>query len=207
MADSFLYGNIEYTDEVGDSLETILGNFNGLDEQLGIVSDYIDIIDQIATWDLDTLSLTIAGNIYADRVYNSVYNDMADYQQLADKLVYGKCYVDTKEGAKLATRRCQLGLMGVASDTYGFCLGKPKEDTHVPIGVAGWILAYVDKEYPTGIPLTNDENGNLTEMKIEEKRDYPERLIATYKKPEKNNVWGPKTAQIKVNGRHWVKIK
>lgn len=207
MADSYLAGNIEYTDEVGDSLDTILGNFTGLDEQLGIVSDYIDIVDQIATWDLDTLSLDIAGNITATRVYNSVYNDLADFQELSDELVYGKCYVDTKEGAKIATKRCQLGVAGIASDTYGFCLGKPKKDTMVPLAVAGWVLAYVDKEYETGIPLTNGEDGNLTEMTLDEKRDFPERIVATYKKLEESPTWGPENAKIRVNGRHWVKVK
>jgi hypothetical protein len=207
MADSFLYGTIEYTDEVGDSLDVILGNFEGLDEQLGIVTDYIEIVDQIATWDIDTYSLDIVNNITATRVYNAVYNDLADFQALADTLTYGKCYVDTKNGAKIATKRCQLGVIGVASDTYGFCLGKAKTEKIVPIALAGWVLAYVDKEYATGIPLTNDANGNLTEMTVEEKRDYPERLLATYKKPESAKVWGPPKAQIKVNGRHWVKVK
>lgn len=205
MADSFLDGTIEYTDEVGDSLDIIMGNFNGLDAQLGVVSDYIDTISPIATWDVDTLSLTIANNIYASRVYTE-YNDLADFQRLADKLVYGKCYVDTKAGAKIATERCQLGVAGIASDTFGLCLGGAK-DGLVPLGVAGYVLAYVDKEYPTGTPLTNDARGNLTEMTLQEKRDYPERLVATYKKIEEALEWGPENSKIKVSGRHWVKIK
>lgn len=207
MAESFLAGTIEETDEVGDSLSTILDNFTGLDEQLGVVSDYIDIVDQIATWDVDTLSLNIGGNITATRVYNSVYNDLADFQSLNDKLIYGKCYVDTPNGAVVCTSRCQMAVMGIASDTYGFCLGKPSDAKTVPIAIAGWVLAYVDKEYPIGTPLTNDKDGNLTGMTLEEKQNYPERIVATYKKKENSHVWGPKKALIRVGGRHWVKVK
>lgn len=44
-------------------------------------------------------------------------------------------------------------------------------------------------------------------MTLEEKQNYPERLIAIYKKPEPSQAWGPEGKQIPVNGRHWVKVK
>jgi len=43
-------------------------------------------------------------------------------------------------------------------------------------------------------------------MTLEEKRNYPERLIAIYDRPELAEYWGPNN-EVKVNGRHWVKIK
>jgi len=146
--------------------------------------------------------LNYDGYFYATKVYNAVYNDIADWQDLSDELIYGKCYVDTKNGAKLVTARCQKGVIGIASDTYGQSCGIDSDKIQVPISVAGWVLAYVDDEYETGTPLTNDENGNLTEMRMDEKTMYPERLIATYKKPEHKEYWN----NIVVNGRHWVKI-
>ena len=44
-------------------------------------------------------------------------------------------------------------------------------------------------------------------MTMEEKRDYPERLIATYKKPEPKKCFGPAGFEIEVNNRHWVKVR
>lgn len=141
------------------------------------------------------------------KVWNAVWNDFADFQLLADKLEYGKCYIDTFDGAMLASERCQLSVIGIASDTFGHAAGQRDDVRQVPIAVAGWVLAYVDKEYPCGTPLTNDANGNLTEITIEEKRDYPERLVAIYKRKELEAEFGPEDTKIKVNGRHWVKVK
>jgi hypothetical protein len=36
---------------------------------------------------------------------------------------------------------------------------------------------------------------------------YPDRIVAIYKKPEKAKFWGPEGGQVKVRGRHWVKVK
>lgn len=101
-----------------------------------------------------------------------------------------------------------MAVIGLASDTFGLSVGSDeRKKKQVPIAIGGWVLAYVDKEYPTGTPLTNDAYGFLTEMTLEEKRNFPERLIATYKKLETNPKFGPEGKEIAVNGRHWVKVK
>lgn len=143
----------------------------------------------------------------AGRVWNAVWNDIVDFQLLNDKLVHGKCYFDTNDGAKICTSRCQLSVIGIASNTFGFGVGAGANKTEVPIAIGGWVLAFVDKEYPCGTPLTNNEKGDLTEMSLEEKQNYPEHLVAIYKKPEPSPMWGPAGKQIPVNGRHWVKVK
>lgn len=153
-------------------------------------------------------SNTVTGQFRADRVWGAVWNDVADFQDLNDELVPGKCYVDTPVGAQICNERCQMAVIGLASDTFGLSVGSDeRKKKQVPIAIGGWVLAYVDKEYPTGTPLTNDAYGFLTEMTLEEKRNYPERLVATYKKPETNSKFGPQGKQIEVNGRHWVKVK
>jgi len=149
--------------------------------------------------------LNYDGYFYATKVYNAVYNDIADFQPVDDEVIYGKVYRLTKSGAKICTERCQLGVMGICSDTYGIAAGVGG-DNKAPFAVAGWVLAYVDKEHEPGTPLTNDENGNLTEMTLEDKRNYPERSVAIYDRPEPKEFWGPNN-EIKVNGRHWVKVK
>ena len=148
------------------------------------------------------------GDFMAERVWNSVWNDYADFQFLGEKeFIPGKVYYDTIEGARLCHERCQLAVMGIASDTFAHIVGTNPEENQVPIAVAGWVLAYVDQEYPCGTPLTNDKDGNLTEMTLQEKRDFPERMVATYKKKELKDNFGTRTKQISVNGRHWVKVK
>lgn len=148
------------------------------------------------------------GDFKALKVWGAVWNDIADFQDLNDELVPGKCYVDTPAGAEICSERCQMAVIGLASDTFGFSVGSdPQKKRQVPIAIGGWVLAYVDKEYPTGTPLTNDGYGFLTEMTLEEKRNYPERIVATYKKIETNSKFGPAGKEIEVNGRHWVKVK
>jgi hypothetical protein len=146
-------------------------------------------------------------DLIASRVWNAVWNDIADFQLLNDNLVFGKCYIDHIEGARIAYERCQMAVIGIASDTFGHAVGSGANEKEVPIAVSGWVLAFVDQEYACGTPLTNDENGNLTEMTLQEKRDFPERIIGIYKKPEHNSEFGPNQSKVQVNGRHWVKVK
>jgi hypothetical protein len=144
--------------------------------------------------------------IIASKIWNSVWNDIADFRKLSDSLVYGKCYYDTLEGAKICNVRCQKGVIGIASNTFGQALGYLGSES-VPIAISGWVLAYVDQEYEIGTPLTNDEWGILTEMTLEEKQNYPERMVAIYRNLELESFWGPPDNKIEVDGRHWVKVK
>ncbi len=142
------------------------------------------------------------------KIWNAVWNDIADFQLLNDELIHGKCYFDTKDGARICNERCQLSVIGIASDTFGYGVGTgANPNQEVPIAVAGWVLAYVDQEYECGTPLTNDAQGNLTAMTKEEKMEFPERIVALYKKPETAEFWGPAGSEIRVNNRHWVKVK
>ena len=47
---------------------------------------------------------------------------------------------------------------------------------------------------------------DYTEIKKEDKIEYPERIIATYWKNEPADEWGSDSRKVKVNGRKWVKI-
>jgi hypothetical protein len=153
------------------------------------------------------INTTPVGHLQAEKIWNSVWNDYADLQLLCDEYIAGKCYFDTADGAKICSEQCQLSVMGLATDTFAQVVGKRSDQKQIPIAVAGWALAFVDKEYPCGTPLTNNSEGDLTEMTLQEKRDYPERLVGIYKKKELDAEFGPAHSKIKVNGRHWVKVK
>jgi hypothetical protein len=153
-------------------------------------------------------ALQVTGTLNATNgVWNALWNDIADFQLLNDQLIFGKCYFDTKDGAKICSERCQMSAIGIASDTFGVSVGSTANPLEVPIAIAGWVLAHVDQEYECGTVLTNDENGNLTAMTREEKLEYPERILALYKRKEMDEHWGDESRKVKVSGRHWVKVK
>jgi hypothetical protein len=152
--------------------------------------------------------LQVNGTLHASNgVWNALWNDIADFQLLNDELIFGKCYYDTKDGAKVCNQRCQMSVIGIATDTFGMSVGSRANPVEVPIGIAGWVLAHVDQEYECGTVLTNDEFGNLTAMTQEEKMKYPERILGIYKRKEMDELWGDSSRKVKVDGRHWVKIK
>lgn len=152
--------------------------------------------------------LNYDGYFYATRVYNAVYNDFADYTDLApgQQSLPGCCYVMTENGAKVSDKKCEQGVIGIASDLYGMAVGQRHDRKQVPISIGGYVLAFVDKQYKPGTPLTSGKKGILTEMSKRMKKLYPERLVATYMKKEPRRRWGDKPIRVNVWGRHWVKV-
>ena len=149
------------------------------------------------------------GNISGHKVFHAVWNDISDAIEVQDSLEIeaGRCYrFDGTEYSK-TSEYCQKGIIGIHSDTAGDILGRKGKHKELDISVGGFVLAYVDRQYESGTPLTSGPNGTLTEMKREDVREYPERLVATYWKPETETEWGSDMYKVTVNGRHWVKIK
>lgn len=153
--------------------------------------------------------LGVAKNIYAAAVHNAVWNDLADCIPVDDecKVEPGYCYCFDGEKYCKSTKYLDEGIIGIDSDTYGMNMGHKPNLNQMDVAVAGFVLAYVDKEYKPGTPLTCTENGYLTEIKREDKIEYPERIVATYWKSEPADEWGSDNRKVKVNGRKWVKIK
>lgn len=161
-------------------------------------------------------ALTVStGGIYAKSgiksdtgVYNAVWNDLADCIPVDDecKVEPGYCYCFDGEKYYKSTKYLDEGIVGIDSDTYGMNMGRKPGLNQMDVAVAGFVLAYVDKEYKPGTPLTCTENGYLTEIKREDKIEYPERIVATYWKSEPADEWGSDSRRVKVNGRKWVKV-
>ena len=146
-----------------------------------------------------------SGYLYADRVYNEIWNDIADFIDIDEnvKVEPGKVYIiDENEEIKISFDYCQAGIIGIASDTYGFALGVNQKAHKLPVCIGGFALAYVDRLYLPGTPLTTSQNGYLTKIEVSEKLTYPERIVATFFKKETSKSWNG----IEVNGRHWVKV-
>ena len=161
-------------------------------------------------------ALTVStGGIYAASgiksntgVYNAVWNDLADCIPVDDecKVEPGYCYCFDGEKYYKSSKYLDEGIIGIDSDTYGMNMGHKPNLNQMDVAVAGFVLAYVDKEYKPGTPLTCAKNGYLTKIKLKDKIRYPERVVATYWKSELADEWGSDSRKVKVNGRKWVKI-
>lgn len=150
-----------------------------------------------------------AGGIRGNKVYNAVWNDLADCIPVDDdcELIPGYCYCFDGEKYYKSSKYLDDGIIGIHSDTYGMHMGYKDNCKQMDVAVAGFVLAYVDKEYPVGTPLTCTESGYLTRIEKSDKMEYPEKIVATYWKNEFSEYWGGEKDKIKVNGRKWVKIK
>lgn len=148
------------------------------------------------------------------RVYNAVWNDYADFIPLKNfEGEPGRCYYLNDDGMIIPTDMyCARGTLGIHSDTFGYCPGGLNPESKTPLNkqglilaVAGFVLAYVDKEYPPGTPLCSGKDGNLTKMKTRDRILHPERLVGTFFRTEsRKKIYNGK---VTVNGRSWVRVK
>lgn len=153
--------------------------------------------------------LGVAKDIWAAAVHNAVWNDLADCIPVDDacEVEPGYCYCFDGERYYKSTKYLDEGIVGIDSDTYGMNMGSKSDAKQMDVAVAGFVLAYVDKDYKPGTPLTCAEGGFLTEIKQEDKIAYPEKIVATYWKPEPAETWGSSDRKVAVNGRKWVKVR
>jgi hypothetical protein len=160
--------------------------------------------------DLQVNDITCRNVVASGTVSGAVYNDYADFleseEEIEYNIEYGKVYCKTKMGFELSKKYCQMNMVGIASDTYGISTGikyGTEAKKEIPFAVSGIVLAYVDRIYDNGTPLTSNKNGYLTKIRLLDKILHPERIIATFYKEESGEVWHKR----KVNGRCWVKVR
>ena len=149
--------------------------------------------------------LSCSGTFTATAVYNANWNDIADFLEVEPEvqIEFGKTYVYNSGKHRKAEKYCEVGILGIASDTFGFGVGK-KEDSvnQLPLAIAGIVLAHVDKVYDSGTPLTCTGGGSLTKMNFWSRVFYPERMVAIFYRQELKGTWNG----VIVNNRDWVKI-
>ena len=158
---------------------------------------------------VSTGGIFAGGGIKGAKIYNAVWNDLADCIPVDDecKVEPGYCYCFDGEKYYKSSKYLDEGIIGIDSDTYGMNMGHKPGLNQMDVAVAGFVLAYVDKEYKPGTPLTCAKNGYLTKIKLKDKIRYPEKIVATYWKSELAEEWGSEERKVKVNDRKWVKIK
>ena len=183
------------TNNVFTGTQTFLGNVQSTSTSSGTV--------------IITGGLGVTEGVIADAVWGTVWNDLADCIKVPEDTDLDSGYAYCFDGEKYykSTKYMDEGFIGIHSDTTGFAMGKSFSEKQLQIGVAGFILVYVDQEYPVGTPLTITENGYLTQIKEEDILKNPQKVVATFWKSESKEIWGPEGKEVQVNGRMWVKVK
>lgn len=124
------------------------------------------------------------GAVYGDAVYGAVGNDYADaLDGLAEgvDIRWGSCYVQTSDGIHISSRYGQRGTLGVATRTASFYADNKKIGSRkVPLAVAGFALAEVDRRYEAGTPLVSAPMGQLTRARWWTRMFHPERVVGVY---------------------------
>lgn len=146
---------------------------------------------------------TITGNA----VYNAVWNDICDCITVDCELTAGYCYSFDGTHYYKSDRYADKGFIGIHSDTAGFYVGHKEGQNELQVAIGGFVLAYVDKDYKVGTPLTCTKDGILTALKPIDRVIRPHSVVATYWKNETAEEWGSDSKKVKVNGRKWVKIR
>ena len=160
-------------------------------------------IKRVSTTDSGSSDTTTSYHLYASAVHNAVWNDLADCIEVPENtdLEFGYCYSWNGDKVEKTSRKSK-NCIGIHSNTAGLFMGEKPTKT-IQTAVAGFALAYVDKIYPEGTPLTWSDNGKLTKCTVLKRVLHPERVIATFYKEEKQESWHG----VKVNNRHWVKVR
>lgn len=153
--------------------------------------------------------LGVAKRLVGDTVYNAVWNDMVDCIEVPEDtdLEPGFAYSFDGKFYHKTTQYLDKGFIGIHSDTYGFGVGALENKKQLYVAIAGFVLAYVDKDYKPGTPLTCTKDGYLTELSIDDMSRNPHLLVGTFWKPENGYIWGDPTRSVLINGRKWVRVK
>lgn len=153
--------------------------------------------------------LTSDGTLTATKVYNAVWNDLAEYRKTEVKEP-GRAI--TQDG-HLTERRLISGAR-IISDTYGMCMGVMEEDKSLqPVGLCGRVLAYPyepREKYKIGDVVCSGPNGTISRMSKQEIRNYPHCIIGVVNEIPDYEIWKPtKDSEnpVQVDGRIWIDIK
>jgi len=111
-----------------------------------------------------TTRLNMQGYFYATRVYNAVYNDLAEFMYVADNEnpEPGDVMINTDDGLRVSSIELDKKVVGVYSDTYGYALGADDTDNKIPIGISGRVLVKIyntDNMEPGDLLVTSNNKG------------------------------------------------
>lgn len=155
-------------------------------------------------------NVIFTGELTANKLFGTVYNDYAEYRQSKEKIRVGYIATESENGYIIKSdRRLDKNPM-VVSDCFGFAIGKQdiKEEYSLPIAVSGRVLVYTDKDrskFKIGDVVCAGKDGRASKMKWWEKIIFPDRILGIVSEIPKYKEWG--TDKIKVDNRIWIKVR
>ena len=117
--------------------------------------------------------LNYDGYFYATRVYNAVYNDIAEFMYKAEdcNAEPGYVMVQTEEGLKPSFQRADKRVVGVYSDSFGYALGASFTNRKIPVALTGRVKVYIAEPVEIGDYVVSGPNGFATKATEEDLRN------------------------------------
>lgn len=134
-----------------------------------------------------TTRLNMNGYFYATRVYNAVYNDLAEFMPKAEDAEAGEVMVQTKDGLIRSQKRADIRVVGVYSDSFGYALGAEDAENKIPIGISGTVWVKIEGNFKIGDMVVSYKDGKAIRANIFEKIFKRDALIGKILKDNKEN--------------------
>lgn len=147
------------------------------------------------------------GNLSANKVFNAVYNDYAEYRTTLKDVKPGQCVYDNDDGSLSISDKFLIPGAQIVSDTFGTSMGYT-DQCQTPLAVAGRVLVYPyqdRKNYHAGMCVCSAPGGTVNIMSRKDIQEYPDCIIGIVSEIPNYEYWG--TDNVKVDGRIWIKIK
>lgn len=141
----------------------INGNISGTattSNQVRGVNFYTGTTDPTAT-----TRLNMDGYFYATRVYNAVYNDLAEFMPKAEEAEPGQVLIMTENGVAPSRGRGEKAVVGVYSDTFGQALGADDQENKLPVGLSGRVDVWISEPCEIGDLLISGDKPGFASVK------------------------------------------
>ena len=216
LGESVLYQTSGRQDGVTGTLSDEMGTAAGVtisdeNNKLAVYKDTVSCMGNLKG--PGTAASTISGALYT--VTSSIYgfsyikadsgNDFADFIYTKKPLSSSNAGLAvTRKGDNIVVADKGDFVLGIYSDTYGMSVGSNAYGTgnSVPVAVAGFALAYVDKEYKPGTPLAVKSRGRLTKAGLFRRIFNKKSIVGYFDRKETNDLY----VSTHVNGRSWIKV-
>lgn len=112
-----------------------------------------------------TTRLNMDGYFYATRVYNAVYNDLAEFMPKAEDAEAGDVVIMTENGLAPSKERLDGAVVGVYSDSFGYALGAEDAENKIPVAISGRVWVKIAEPCKIGDLLVSGKRGKASVRK------------------------------------------
>ena len=200
------------TGALSDEMSTAAGvTISDENNKLAVYKDTVSCMGNLrgpgtAASTINGTSYTVTSSIYGfSYIKADNGNDFADFIYTKKPLSSSNVGLAvTRKGDNVVVADKGDFVLGIYSDTYGMSVGSNAygSNNSVPVAVAGFALAYVDKEYKPGTPLAVKSRGQLTKAGLFRRIFNKKSIVGYFDRKETNDLY----VSTHVNGRSWIKV-